>query len=41
MSAKTVMHHSVAIYRKLDVRGRAGRQRLGRPARGDGRLIVR
>ena len=24
MSAKTVMHHSVAIYRKLDVRGRAG-----------------
>jgi DNA-binding NarL/FixJ family response regulator/predicted ATPase len=24
MSAKTVMHHSVAIYRKLGVRGRAG-----------------
>ena len=23
LSAKTVMHHSVAIYRKLDVRGRA------------------
>ncbi len=23
MSAKTVMHHSVAIYRKLGVRGRA------------------
>ena len=24
MTAKTVMHHTVAIYRKLDVRGRAG-----------------
>jgi DNA-binding NarL/FixJ family response regulator len=24
MSAKTVMHHSVAIYRKLGVRGRTG-----------------
>jgi DNA-binding NarL/FixJ family response regulator len=23
LSVKTVMHHSVAIYRKLDVRGRA------------------
>jgi DNA-binding NarL/FixJ family response regulator len=24
MSAKTVMHHSVAIYRKLGVAGRSG-----------------